>query len=257
MKKIYYSLWSILLHFSWPVRLLFELIVITALILITLSILEKTRILNIIKKYIIIFLVNVMTNIVYFTMGTSDRAKEIDSRIEQWGGKVVETHHRLPRKAVFISVIIVYIMAVFVDTPITKAVSSEYLTEFQNFQSFCLKIESKVSGGVEIEVTPVTLINASVNEDGFDEDIYIKLNDKGSNGANVRVSPSLDASIIGWVNSSSDIIYDNDFRFDGQRYWLWIKVDGEKIINGWISGNLVDGKQLEQIVNTNTPRSVN
>ena len=50
MKKIYYSLWSILLHFSWPVRLLFELIVITALILITLSILEKTRILNIIKK---------------------------------------------------------------------------------------------------------------------------------------------------------------------------------------------------------------
>lgn len=250
MKELYYDLWRILLCLRWPIRLLIELIITTVLILVILNIFEKTKVFSLVKIIIMTFFVIFMTNIVYFILRTSDRAKDIDCKIEEWGRKVVHTQYRLPRKMIFACMTVVYIMAIFVDTPIANCINSKYLGSFNSIKKLCIIVESKLAGDTEMYQVAITELNKNENTEKSisNQMIYINLNELGKNGTNVRAEPTLDASIIGWVNQDSEIVYDNDFKFDGQRYWIYIKVIGESSINGWISGKLIEEEQLNQII---------
>lgn len=252
MKELYYGLWKSFLRLDWTLRLLLELCLVILLTFCILSIIEKSNILNMIKKIVIAVVVIILTNIVYIFLRTSDRAKDIDRYIEEWGIKMLHKQRRLSRKIILICALTLYCMAIFVDMPFSSHINDRYLNGFQNIKDFCLKIESHVSCGYEGYPDLIVVIG----EDGAQEEkeeplinetIYITLNDVGKYGTNVREEPSLDAPIVGGVTDGSEIIYNGDFSFDGQRYWIYIYVC-EDDIYGWISGNLIVAEQLNQIV---------
>lgn len=59
--------------------------------------------------------------------------------------------------------------------------------------------------------------------------------------------PSLNAEIIGGVTGQTEIIYKNQWENDGERYWVKVCIPDDGI-EGWLSGKLVDGEQLELIL---------
>lgn len=73
------------------------------------------------------------------------------------------------------------------------------------------------------------------------QEIYLQLNEKGENGANIRVGPSLDDESITVINTDNSILYLGEKQYDGTRYWLKVQIDDGEII-GWLSGNLVEIK---------------
>lgn len=60
-----------------------------------------------------------------------------------------------------------------------------------------------------------------------------------------------DDNIIGGVNRNSQILYRDEWTYDGERYWLRVYVPDDDI-EGWLSGNLVESAQVEALVTEGT-----
>lgn len=84
------------------------------------------------------------------------------------------------------------------------------------------------------------------------EPVYIQLNERGKRGSNIRSETDLDNdnNIIGGVNAESEILYCDEWIHDGERYWIRVYIpDGD--VEGWLSGNLIERAQLEEITDSN------
>lgn len=54
------------------------------------------------------------------------------------------------------------------------------------------------------------------------------------------------SNIIGGVNARSEILYCDEWTYDGERYWIRVYVPDDDV-EGWLSGNLVEREQLEEM----------
>lgn len=161
-------------------------------------------------------------------------------------------------------IIAVYFLAVFVDLPASRYLSEYYLEELGEVKTLFQKFEKGLSKGYE-KYPPLFPMKVQEKEDTTDietdeaqelpeekEPIYIQLNEKGRYGSKIRSEADLssDDNVIDTVNDESNILYKNECTFDGERYWIRVYVE-ETDVEGWLSGNLVDDIQLNDIMDGN------
>lgn len=126
-----------------------------------------------------------------------------------------------------------------------------------NGQALYLKVENGLTEWLEAhnlygqEREEAAIFEESEQEESvaLDEElVYIQLNEQGKRGSNIRCETNLDNdnNIIGGVNAESEILYCNEWTHDGERYWIRVYIIDDDI-EGWLSGNLVEREQLEEI----------
>ncbi len=257
LSKLYFGAWQNLFCLNWPLRFLIEYIVfgvIPLLVLIGIYILLK-------KRLVAVWCVAVR-EVVYLLGHDKNWAVKIDTKMIDWALQKINgagpRRKKSILKIIFISaVVFVYFLAVFVDLPVARYISDEYLSDMQNIKAFFQQKEAFLSRGYE-QYAPL-FISVMENEEATEEDIvsmpkekepiYIRLNDRGKSGSNIRSEADLsnNGNIIGGVNENSEILYRDEWLYDGKRYWLRVYIPADDV-EGWLSGQLVDGLQLQEIV---------
>lgn len=255
--KYYYGLWNNFYEVSWPARFFMEILFVWLLLTILIKILRKVGIKLHLKEKLIKCLVWIVSEGAYLFGRNKEWAIRIDDKVKDWGNsKISEDRkkgHGLRNFLLVLFVFVFYFAGIFVDLPISKRLEGYYITDLENFKYSLQKIECIFSKGYE-EYPPLFLKKETVvsNESTASQEItelLIILNAEGRNGANIRQEPSLDAAIVGGVNGDNELIYQNCWVNDGERYWVEVYCPNEEIC-GWISGRLIEQKQLEMIVNT-------
>lgn len=127
-----------------------------------------------------------------------------------------------------------------------------------NGQAMYLKMENKLTDWLEDhnlygqQVEEVGNFEELEQEKGVDlkekTSVYIQLNERGKRGSNIRSETDLDDdnNIIGGVNAESEILYFGEWIYDGERYWIRVRIPDDDV-EGWLSGNLIEREQLEEI----------
>lgn len=266
MKKMYFGAWQNFYHLSWPVRFLIEGIIFFLIVFALYKLVKKLRLVFKIKPYLIKGCVWIATEVVYLFGKNNSWAVEVDNKVIEWGEK--KLNGRKNEKAVkrrktikycaVLGIIVLYIMAVFVDLPLSGHLQEEYLAEFAKVKNFFQQYEEALSSGHEAypplfvkkepEKAAEEAVAVSAIEEKEEVPIYIQLNETGKNGSNVRQEPSLDGQVVGGVNGGMEILYLNQWECDAEeRYWIKIYVPSEDV-EGWLSGRLVEDAQLETLI---------
>lgn len=261
MKKYYFGAWQNFYGLSWPVRFFIELAVLFAILFLVFTVVKKIGGRFHLRKYLIKGWVWFVTEILYLIGRDRTWAVELDNKMIEWGNRAAGNTHRKPRTAlkrcIGLGIVVMYFLAVFVDLPFSGHLQAYYLRELGNVKTFFQRYEQTISRGYE-NYPPLFVKSESVEEQEEETEtqieeegpLVIQLNDKGKSGANIRLEPTLNGDIVGGVDGESEIHYRDQYENDGERYWIKIYIPGDDI-EGWISGNLIDGAQLEAIVNEN------
>lgn len=272
MKRMYFGAWHNFYHIIWPVRFLIEGMIFLFIVFVLCRLLHK-----LIQKYGKVFRLNsyfvktcawVASEVVYLLGRNNSWAVETDNRIMDWKDKKLEENteeiigkkHTGLKRCAAIVIVIIYVAAVFVDLPLSKYIQEEYLAEFAGIKDFFQRYEEAMSMGYESfpplfvksepeEAKEEAIAEIEEAEAEVQQPIYVQLNERGRNGANIRRDPSLDGEVVGGVNGESEILYQHQWdRDDEERYWIKIYIPAEGV-EGWLSGKLVDSTQLEVLVN--------
>lgn len=259
MKKYYYGAWQNFYNLNWPVRFFIELVFLSAAIFLICKALKKVGSRFGLKQYLVKGWVWIVTELIYLIGRDRAWAVELDNRMIEWGNRAAEHTgaKRRTRRKWFLGVgaVVIYLLATFVDLPFAKHLQAYYLSELGHVKSFFQRYEQTLSRGYE-KYPPLFVKSEPVEETEEETEeqteeavlIYIQLNEKGQSGANIRQEPSLNGAVVGGVDGQSEIRYQNQWEHDGERYWIKIYIPGDDI-EGWLSGNLIDSIQLEEIVN--------
>lgn len=267
MKKMYFGAWQNFYHLSWPIRFLIEGIIFFIIVFALYKLIKKLRLVFKIKPYLIKGCVWIATEVVYLFGRNNSWAVEADSKVIEWGER--KLNGRINEKAIkrrktikycaVLGIIVLYIVAVFVDLPLSGHLQEEYLAEFAKVKNFFRQYEEALSRGYEaypplfVKKEPEEIIEeatapAESAEEKEEIPIYIQLNETGKNGSNVRQEPSLDGKVVGGVKDGMEILYMNQWECDAdERYWIKICVPSEDV-EGWLSGRLVESTQLETLI---------
>lgn len=184
--------------------------------------------------------------------GLSDTGKKVDILLERW----YKSWRNPVNNHIALSVVIYGILVIWVcASPYTEAKSF-------NGQAVYLKVENKLTDWLEEHNLYDCQIEETIKDEKLaleeKEPIYIQLNELGKSGANIRSEPNLeyDNNIIGGVNAESEMRYCDEWTQDGKRYWVRVYVLDDDV-EGWLSGNLVEKEQLEEITGESTYLSGN
>lgn len=125
-----------------------------------------------------------------------------------------------------------------------------------NGQAVYLNVENRLMDWLEAHnlygqpIEEAAVFEEPEKEAAFEEKepVYIQLNERGKRGSNIRSEIDLDNddNIIGGVNARSEILYCDEWTYDGERYWIRVYVPDDDV-EGWLSGNLVEREQLEEM----------
>lgn len=258
----YYGAWNNFYHLSWPWRFLIELLVSLLILKMVLRLIKNVMCKLRLDVALIKGWVWFVTELIYLIGRNKKWAVELDNKMIEWGEKAVN-HTNGKKSAVFKKclltlVVIVYFSAVFVDLPFANGLEGYYLSGFTKMKSFCQKYEEMLSGDCEQypplfkKREPKSDASAATSEElqSEIEPVYIQLNDQGRGGSNIRKEPSMNGEVVGGVNETSEILYQQQFENDGERYWIKVYLP-QDAVEGWLSGNLIDSEQLENIIRKN------
>lgn len=268
MTKMYFGAWQNFYHLSWPVRFLIEGILFLLIVFALYKLIKKLGLAFKIKPYLIKGCVWIATEVVYLFGRNNSWAVEADNKVVEWGEKKLNgginekalKRRKILKFCVILGIIVLYIVAVFVDLPLSRHLQEEYLTEFASIKDFFQQYEEALSRGYEdypplfVKKEPEETVEDPAEEPAgnIEEEeeipIYIQLNETGKNGSNVRQEPSLNGKVVGGVNGEMEILYMHQWECDDdERYWIKIYVPSEDV-EGWLSGRLVDNTQLEALI---------
>lgn len=253
--KYYYGAWQNFYQLGWPVRFFIEwaifCVIVFALLKVIRAVGKKYRLDIVLAKCWSWF----VREVVYYVVRNKKGAAELDEKMIEWeqkieGRKTGKRHPALKRCFVLLAIII-YFCAILVDLPISKNLQGYYLTEFAGIRDYFQGIERFLSKGYE-QYPPLFVQTQAVVPDTAEvmaeqeTPVYIKLNKKGKRGAKIRSGPSLNENTLETVNQDIEIIYQNQFENDGERYWVKVYIPVYSV-EGWLSGNLIQNSQLESI----------
>ncbi len=257
IKKYYLGAWQNIYHISWPARFFIELsiLILAGFFLVKFIrwVGKKLKFKNILVKT----WVWIVTEIVYLAGHDSEWAIDANDKMIDWGKEVIDGNRKknsvILKRVICFGVVVVYFLAVFVDLPFAKYLSGYYLEELEDVKSFFRKFEIMISK--DYEKYPPLFVKIVEEEEGAvailedREPVYIQLNEDGKRGSNIRSETNLDNdnNIIGGVNANSEILYRDEWTHDGERYWIRVYISADDV-EGWLSGNLIEGDQLEKII---------
>lgn len=182
--------------------------------------------------------------------GLSGIGEKIDTLLERWYASwknPVNSH--IPLSVVIYGILLIWICA-------SHHTAGTEVKSF-NGQAVYLKVENKLTGWLEAhnlygqQIEETVIFEESEQEETAaleEEHVYIRLNERGKRGSNVRSETDLDNdnNIIGGVNAESEILYCNEWTHDGERYWIRVYIPDDDV-EGWLSGNLIEREQLEKM----------
>ena len=270
IKKYYLGAWQNLYGMSWPVRFFIEL---SILILAGILLVKLIRYVGRKLKIDIILIkawVWIVTEIIYLVGRDREWAITANNKMIDWGTETINGNRKknsaILKRVICLGVVVVYFLAVFVDLTFAKRLSGYYLEELEGVKLFFRKYEIMISKDYEkypplfvktVAEEPKEKAEEETVEEAVviledREPIYIQLNERGKRGSNIRSETNLDDNnnIIGGVNVKSEILYCDEWSHDGERYWIRVYIPADDI-EGWLSGNLVDSRQLEKIISEN------
>lgn len=181
--------------------------------------------------------------------GLSSIGEKIDTFLERW-----YTNWKNPQNShIALSVAVYVILLMWICVSHNAGEEKPF-----NGQAMYLKMENKLTDWLEAHnlygyhTEEVANYEESEQEEKEaieeKEPIYIRLNERGKRGSNIRSETNLDNvnNIIGGVNAKSEILYCDEWVYDGERYWIRVYIPNDGI-EGWLSGNLIEKEQLEEM----------
>lgn len=255
--KWYYGVWQNLYSLSWPARFLIELTIVSGIVCVVIWLLKMLGNRLHLKAPLVKGGIFIITELAFLVGRKSDWVVDIEQKMAEWGSRVIYARSKKKGRAWktgLILLILVYLPAVFVDLPISQYLEGYYLTEVGKIKEFFQGWEYKISKGYEkypplfVKKEPKKEITKEKDtEETREAPMYLRLNKKGEDGSNIRREPSMDGEKLIVVKGDMEIVYQNRWERDGERYWLWVYVPS-KDTEGWLSGNLIESEQLEMIL---------
>ena len=92
-----------------------------------------------------------------------------------------------------------------------------------------LEIDSEQAKNVDAEERICVLLN---------KDIYV---------ANIRETPELYGETLDTVSREDIIIYQMEYVYDGERYWLKVIVESKNNLSGWISSKVIEKSIIDSL----------
>lgn len=265
--KYYFGLWQNMYQINWPIRFLIEWGVLITCIGILIKIIHYVGRKCSLKTLLVKAWYWFVTEVVHVVCRNSDWEVAFDHKMIDWGNEVIDGNGNRKSKSmtilkmvIYIGIVIVYFFAVCVDLPVSKRFSGYYLDELENVKAFFQKYEVMLSK--DYEQYPPLFVKIEKEEDVATEEalpvpeekgpVYIQLNEEGKNGSNIRSEANVNSrkNIIGGVNGESEILYKDEWTYDGKRYWIRVYIP-DTGLEGWLSGKLIDSEQLEELINEN------
>lgn len=265
MNQLYYGIWKLVLMLPLPLKILLELLVIIGILTLIWPII----------KYIIVFIIQVLILLnkcilggaryffCYFARKSAEahnrdekigeRGRKIDNRL-QLKAKAYKNSKRsdfLKKKSTIIILSIIYIAAVLPAFKLEKMIEEYYLDNIYFVNKIFSGIESKLTGGIENypdlfkepekEQEEIIIVEEEIEQ----EPVYLIL-EEGTTYANIRGDADLNSMSVCVVSKEDQIIYQNIYEHDDERYWLKVTVVSQNNVEGWISAKLID----QEILNT-------
>ncbi len=184
--------------------------------------------------------------------GLSGIGEKIDTFLERW-----YTSWRNPVNShIALSVVIYGILLIWIcASHHAEGIEAKLF----NGQAVYLKVENKLTDWLEAhnlygqQIEKIANFEESEQEEEIaleeKEPVYVQLNERGKRGSNIRSEINLDNdnNIIGGVNAESEILYCDEWTHDGERYWIRVYIPDDDV-EGWLSGNLIEREQLEEML---------
>lgn len=260
-EDVYYMLWKILYGVPAWIRYAIEISVIIFVGCLFLHIVKRIGFLLcfILKKMLSEFILGMQSLLKlpfnYLNDGLKNKAARIDNKLNILGNIVVEVMEKgqawfkktkitVSKRQQMIFFGILFIATILPEFKVIQSLNTPYRTVFCIAQNHITKFEHILTPKIDEYPELFKENNKKEETETAVGEIYLQLNDKGANGANVRKNPSLNAESIMVVNSKNKIIYLGEKQYDGRRYWLKVKVDNMEN-TGWLSENLVE-KELHE-----------
>ena len=262
MSKIelfYYMLWEIIYTVPIWVRYGIELAIILIGIYVLLHIFKRAGgcicfILKIGVRIGIYFIQYILTlRFRHANENKKNRLAGVDEGLNSWGRKLTEKMENAQRwfkekkivinkKRLLVVYMVLLIATILPEFRIVQSLNEQYRTFFCMAQNQMEKFQQVLTP--RINEYPELFKEEEGTEMASQEMIYLQLNEKGRNGANVRTGPSLDDESILVINSENTILYLGEVEYDGTRYWLKVRIDDNETV-GWLCKNLVETSGLE------------
>lgn len=150
------------------------------------------------------------------------------------------------KKIVFVAAAVICLWRMLPTFFLIKNMNETYHAPFYFMDNLFHKVETALAPNIE-KYPDIFLKKENVQnvEEEEKEEVYLKLNAKGSGGAHIREIPSLQGQSLKIVTEADALLYRDQFADDGERYWLLISTDD--VEEGWISGNLIEEEQMKEL----------
>ena len=260
---IYYGFWNIMLLLPGAIRLLIEVLVVIWFI----SILWP------IDKYIFIILIKIGIGLNHLILGgirfimpilSSERKYVWDEKIGKCGSrndvwlqdkclKIKESKRKdiIRMKATRLIVFCFYVVSILPFFHLEKYISERYIRCLYTINHFFVQTEAKLTTGIENyppfwireEVVETMEVEEEIQEVEQEEEekepVYLKLNE-GTSYANVRESADIHGERVCVVSNADEILYQDIYEYDSERFWLKVILPSQSNLEGWISANVIE-----------------
>lgn len=258
---IYYTLWNIILLFPEAIKLFIEVLIVALFVLLIWPL----------DKYIIVALLWVCRGLNYLVFGGIRFALTVipGERKYIWDDKIgkcgVHNHTWLCDKSLclrrsksrdvlhtkitWIIVLCVYVASILPVFHLEKYIPDRYISQFCAVNHFFIKTEAKLTAGIENHppfwikeddevISEVQTEEIQVEEEQW-EPIYLKLNENTSY-ANIREGADIHSDSVCIVSNEDEILYQDIYEYDSERFWLKVALPSKSNLEGWISANVIE-----------------
>lgn len=259
---IHYAFWNIMLLFPEAIKLFVEVLVVALFIMLFWPL----------DKYIIIVLIWIGTGLNYFIFGgirfvliifPCERKYIWDEKIGKYGAwnntwlrdkcfKLQKSKMKdiFRAKAAWIIVFFLYIVTILPFFHLEKYISECYINPLYAMNYLFVKMEAKLTTGIENyppfwirrdEEEALSAVAEEIQEEEEEakEPIYLKLNENTSY-ANIRGNADIHSESICVVSNVDEILYQDIYEYDSERFWLKVVLPSRSNLEGWISANVIE-----------------
>lgn len=249
MKQLYYGIWQEMYYHVWPVRLLIELLVILLFVSFLWNICKDLGKILHLKRNIVRFVFFLVTEFDGIFGRNSAWSIANDKKISNWARGILEQPSEkrslvevMLKRVLAISLISAYILAATPDLPYRSMINPYYLQYFSRVKDKFQSIEATLSEGYE---NYPSIFQKKTQQASQENSLSLIRAEKKK--ILIYKKPSVKAKVIGKIKNNQEILYKNQYKKIGEKYWLKVYLP-EKEVTGWIDGRFIESNQVNEIV---------
>lgn len=152
--------------------------------------------------------------------------------------------------------IVIYFLAILPSIPLKYILDEYYLEHLYGINRMFTRVENWADEKFEGYPPLINYQRRAGNDDSETlEEPYVEVVkiytilqlDSDTAYANIRETPEMDGSKVGLVSREDTIVYQNEFSYDNERYWLKVVVESQNNMEGWISANIIESSIVDEL----------